>query len=118
VTTLPLVLNFLRRKPSTPTSEKNCLLPVRPSAWWHQTSAVCIRVCSAKHTLLSPKQTDEEYPRAVDREQRSNGVEFGCEYLEHDQGERELPDCSAHVCAFKCSLGCTNLDQLRAGEHH
>lgn len=28
-TTLPLVLNFLRSSPSSPTSEKNCLLPVR-----------------------------------------------------------------------------------------
>jgi hypothetical protein len=27
VTTFPLVLNFLRFKPSSPTSEKNCLFP-------------------------------------------------------------------------------------------
>lgn len=28
VTTLPLVLNFFRCNPSSPTSEKNCLFPV------------------------------------------------------------------------------------------
>jgi hypothetical protein len=119
VTTLPLVLNFLRRKPSSPTSAKNCLFPV--GARQHggiKRAPSASPDCDANHTLLSPKQTDEEYPCAVDCEQRSDGVELCREYLEHNQCKRELPDCCAHICAFKRSLRCANLDQFCAGEHH
>jgi hypothetical protein len=60
VTTLPLVLNFLRRKPSSPTSAKNCLFPV--GARQHggiKRAPSASPDCDAKHTLLSPEQTDE-----------------------------------------------------------
>jgi hypothetical protein len=89
-----------------------------PSALWHRPSPSEPRVRNAKRTLLPPKQTDEEYPRAVDREQRSDGVEFSRKDLEHNQGKRELPDGGAHICAFKRPLRCANLDQFRAGEHN
>ena len=35
-------------------------------------------------TLLSPQQTDQQDPGAVDGEQRADGVEFGGEDLEDD----------------------------------
>jgi hypothetical protein len=75
-------------------------------------------VLHAKHTLLASKQADEQYARAVHCEQGSYGVEFGRENLEHDQAERKLSDRSTYVCAFKCSLRRSDLDQLGAGENN
>jgi hypothetical protein len=72
----------------------------------------------AHHTLLSPKQADEQDARAVDCKQRSDGVELGREDLQHDEGKGELSNCSANVGAFKCSLRSADLDELGAGQYN
>jgi hypothetical protein len=79
LTTLPLVLNFFLWRPSSPTSEKNCLLPI-----------ICQPVCSSAdvcipRTLLSSKQTDEENAGSVHGKQGADGVELGGKDLEHDE---------------------------------
>jgi hypothetical protein len=67
--------------------------------------------------LLASKQADDKNSRAVDCEQRADGVELGCEDLEHDERKRELSDGGADVGAFKGSLSSADLDELGAGEH-
>lgn len=66
--------------------------------------------------MLAAEQTSEEDAGAVDCEQSTNGVEFGGEDLEHDEGKGELADCGADIGALESSLCCANLDQLIAGE--
>lgn len=54
----------------------------------------------------------EKYSRAVNGEERPDGVEFGREDLEDDQREGELSEGRAHVSTFKGALGSADLDEL------
>jgi hypothetical protein len=110
-TTLPLVLNFLRCSPSWPTSEKNCLFP---DCSEHTTARTRAKVI---HTLLAPKEADEENTSPKHGKEGSNRVEFGGEDFEHNQGKRELPNSCANISASKRALGCANLDEFGAGQH-
>jgi hypothetical protein len=116
-TTFPLVRNFFLCRPSSPTSEKNCLLPVIISTLPPQSFVGCF-VLRFKLTLLSPEQTDEQDASAVDCEQRTNGVELRSEDLEYHKRERELADCCANVGAFECSLCCADLHELVTRQYH
>ena len=104
-TTLPLVRNLFRCRPSSPTSEKNCLFPVP-----------CQQAKVAHYapllTLLSPEQADEEDARAVHGKQGTDGIELSREDAQHDEGEGELADGGADVGAFKRPLRCPDLHEL------
>lgn len=121
-TTFPLVLNFFRCKPSSPISEKNCLLPANRSQHNGRPRAPNrLFSCPRRHTriertLLPSKQAYAQDARAVHSEQGADAVELGREDLQNDKGEAELPDGCSDVSTFECSLRRTNFDELGGGK--
>lgn len=67
-------------------------------------------------SLMSPVDGCQCNARPVRGEQRSNGVELGAEDAQHDEGEGELAECSAHVGAFEGALSGADFDELRVGD--
>ena len=55
--------------------------------------------------LVPAVDGDEEDSGAVDGEEGANGVEFGREDLEDDEGKGELAEGGARVGAFEGALG-------------
>jgi hypothetical protein len=61
--------------------------------------------------LVATIDGDQEDGGAVYGEEGADGVEFGCEDLEDDEGEGELAEGGAHVGAFKGPLGGPDLSE-------
>jgi hypothetical protein len=76
-----------------------------------------VLVSQCRHTLLAPKEADEENATPKHGKEGADGVEFCREDFEHNQGKRKLPNGCADIGAFKRALGCANLDEFGAGEH-
>jgi hypothetical protein len=68
--------------------------------------------------LLSPIRTEQQQSYGVGGEKCADGVEFRGEDLEDDEGETELREGGADVCAFEGPLGGADLDQLGICEVH
>lgn len=65
--------------------------------------------------LVATIDGDQEDGGAVYGEEGTDGVEFGCEDLEDDEGEGELAEGGAHVGAFKGPLGGPDLSESGKG---
>lgn len=59
----------------------------------------------------APVGTDKHYRHAIDGEEGADAVEFGCEDLEDDEGERKLRDSCADVGALKGALSSADFDE-------
>jgi len=68
--------------------------------------------------LVATIDGDQEDGGAVYGEEGADGVEFGCEDLEDDEGEGELAEGGAHVGAFKGPLGGPDLSEFLGRENH
>jgi hypothetical protein len=66
-------------------------------------------------TLLAAQDAREQNAGAVYGKQRTNRIELGRKYFEHNECKRELSNCGPDVCSLKRSLCCADLDQLGAG---
>jgi len=65
--------------------------------------------------LHPPKSTSSQNPGTVDSEQSANGVKFGGEDLEDDEGKGELGERGADVGSFESALGGADFDEFGAG---
>jgi hypothetical protein len=67
--------------------------------------------------LLPPHHTDPQYPRPIDRKQRTDAIKLSGEDLEHNKCEAELTDCGADVGAFESALRSADLDEFAGSQN-
>lgn len=116
-TTLPLVRNLFVLIPSSPISEKNCLFPCR------RRSSPVRRIPVPQRAKRAPmlQNSDVKIFRITQIDGQmwlvlisSIAGELRLIY----QCKRELPQSSSNICAFKCSLCRTDLNQFALSEYH